>query len=309
MAFDGIMTSIVVRELSEVLTGARIEKVQQPEPDEMILQVHTPARGRKKLLISVSSQAARVHFTERSYENPALPPAFCMLLRKHIQGGKISRVFQRETERIIDMDIETVNELGFSVSKRMTAEIMGKHSNLILADRESGRIIDSIKRISIYVNRYSQILPGLTYADPPSQGKADTLGAPEEAIRAAVDEAMRASGAEPSADPARAADPAYRADLPKALMQRLQGFNAPVAEELCSGELGAGPFESVMEIRRRIESGELRPVVWLAPDGSPKDVHVIPLSVYSGLKRVDFDSLDAALDWFYSNRSDSNKQL
>ncbi|MBQ4371088.1 MAG: NFACT family protein [Firmicutes bacterium] len=308
MAYDGLLTGAVVRELS-CLSGAKIEKVQQPESDEIVLQVHIPGGDRRKLLISVNPQAARVQFSSLPYENPENAPSFCMLLRKHLQGGRISSVSQVETERIVRIGVDTVNELGFSVEKLLIAEIMGKHSNLILADRESGRIIDSIKRISIDVNRYRQILPGLTYADPPSQGKADTLGAPEEAIRAAVDDAIRASGAEPSADPARDADPAYRADLPKALMQRLQGFNAPVAEELCSRELGAGPFESVMEIRRRIESGELSPAVWLAPDGSPKDVHVIPLSVYSGLKRVDFDSMDAALDWFYSNRSDSNKQL
>ena len=168
--FDGLLAGIIARQLNSELTGAKIEKIQQPEPDEIIIQVNSSA-GRKKLLLSVNPQGARVHYTTLPYENPAEPPAFCMLLRKHLQGGRIISISQVDTERIINIDMETVNEMGFSVYKRLIAETMGKHSNLILLDVQSGKIIDSIKRISIDVNRYRQILPGQIYILPPSQDK------------------------------------------------------------------------------------------------------------------------------------------
>ncbi|MBQ4181680.1 MAG: NFACT family protein [Firmicutes bacterium] len=289
MAYDGIMTSIVARELSIQLAGARIEKVQQPEPDEIILQVHTTDWGRKKLLMSVSSQAARVHFTALSYENPALPPAFCMLLRKHIQGGKISRVFQRETERIIDMDIETVNEMGFSVSKRLTAEIMGKHSNLILTDIQTGKIIDAVKHISVDVNRVRQILPGLVYVLPPSQGKLDLNSASEDEIRERI---------------------AQEGSVSKAV----QGFSPSLENQLfgenAAKEDPAGCAAGVIALRDDIRAGRLDPRVYLSSDGSPKDVHGILLKAYAeSLDSRSFETVDEAMDWFYSRRLDSNRVM
>ncbi len=289
MAYDGIMTSIVARELSLQLAGARIEKVQQPEPDEIILQVHTTDWGRKKLLMSVSSQAARVHFTALSYENPALPPAFCMLLRKHIQGGKISRVFQRETERIIDMDIETVNEMGFSVSKRLTAEIMGKHSNLILTDIQTGKIIDAVKHISVDVNRVRQILPGLVYVLPPSQGKLDLNSAGEDEIRERIAQEGSVSRAVQGFSPS--------------LENQLFGENA-------AKEDPAGCAAGVIALRDDIRAGRLDPRVYLSSDGSPKDVHGILLKAYAeSLDSRSFETVDEAMDWFYSRRLDSNRVM
>jgi len=168
--FDGLLAGIIALQLNNDLCGAKIEKIQQPESDEIIMQVNSNS-GRKKLLLSINPQGARVHYTEAPYENPAEAPVFCMLLRKHIQGGRITSVSQIDTERIIFIDVESVNEMGYSVNKRLIAETMGKHSNLILVDIQSGKIIDSIKRISIDVNRYRQILPGQIYVLPPKQDK------------------------------------------------------------------------------------------------------------------------------------------
>jgi len=170
MAFDGLVTRAVALELADKIKYGKIEKVYQPDNDELIFNIHTHT-GNLKLYASCSSSHARVHITHENFENPASPPAFCMLMRKHFSGGRITDIRQRETERIIEIDVETMNELGFSVNKRLIFEIMGKHSNIIALDIESGKIIDCIKRVSIDVNRVRQLLPGKIYEYPPSQGK------------------------------------------------------------------------------------------------------------------------------------------
>ena len=175
MAYDGFMAAAVLHEIKDSLCGAKMEKITQPEPDRIVMQIRT-SEGRKKLLLDVSSPGARVQYTELEQENPAVPPVFCMLLRKHIQGGRITDARQHGMERITELDIETVNEMGYSVNKRLIAETMGKHSNLILLDAESGKIIDSIKRISIDVNRVRQILPGMPYQYPPTGNLANSMG-------------------------------------------------------------------------------------------------------------------------------------
>ena len=170
MAYDGIITYAITKELSCRITLGKIEKVYQPGPEELLIHIHTRS-GNVRLFISCNSQSARVCLTTGTYVNPDQPPTFCMLLRKHLQGGRITEIRQRESERIIEIDIEAQNELGFSVSRRLIVEIMAKHSNIVLVDLESGKIIDSIKRISIDVNRYRQLLPGVIYQYPPEQDK------------------------------------------------------------------------------------------------------------------------------------------
>ena len=312
MPYDGLLTGAVARRLGSDLPGAKIERVQQPDSDEIVLQVHLKDGERKKLLISANPQAARVQYTELSYENPESAPGFCMLLRKHLQGGRISFASQVETERIIRIGIDTVNELGFSSEKILIAELMGKHSNIVLIDSESGKIIDSVKRISIDVNRYRQILPGLIYAAPPSQGKLDTLGAPEELLREALNDAedMAASVCEDPSALDAASLRELREKLVKELSSKLQGFGPSVAEELCSGIPEKTPLQRILEIRRNIESGDLHPAVYTDANGAPKDVHVIPMTIYEGsLERLDFTRPEEALDWYYSHRAESNKRL
>ena len=175
MAYDGLMAAAVLCEIRSQLLTSKIEKITQPETDRIVMQIRTAA-GRKKLMLDVSSSGARVQLTELEFENPDVAPAFCMLLRKHIQGGRIIDVRQRGRERITELDIETVNEMGYSVNKRLIAETMGKHSNLVLTDAQTGKIIDSIKRISIDVNRVRQILPGIVYEYPPVSNLSNQEG-------------------------------------------------------------------------------------------------------------------------------------
>ena len=175
MAYDGLLAKAVCEELAVKLKGAKIEKISQPEHDQIVMQIRT-AEGRVKLLADISSQGSRVQLTENEFENPSEAPAFCMLLRKHVQGGRINSVFQIDRERIIVLEIETVNEMGYSINKKLIFETMGKYSNMILLDAAGDKIIDSIKRISIDMNRYRQILPGLTYVQPPKANLSNALG-------------------------------------------------------------------------------------------------------------------------------------
>lgn len=298
MGYDGIFAGVIARQLAEDLAGSRIEKVMQPEPDQIILQVNTTG-GRKKLLLSASPRSAGVWFTELSYENPQTAPNFCMLLRKHIQGGRISGVHQIETERIIYFDIDAIGEMGYTVSRRLIAESMGKHSNLILIDRESGRILDSIKRISIDVNRFRQILPGLPYVLPPAQGKLNFWDASEEQIAERLEAALAKHG-----------DNASQAPLDKALMSTVQGLGPAAAAELA--ELGNADTLPgiVIKLRRLLESGELSPAVYCAEDGTPREVHIFSMrGLETGCKTERFDTPGQALDYFYSNRRESNRVI
>ena len=170
MAFDGIVTMAICKEIAENITLGKIDKVYQPEPDEIVIHIHTK-NGNRKLYSTVNSMAASLYFIDYNPVNPVQPLPFCMLLRKHIQGSRIVSVEQKGSERIIEISLEVLNELGFTASKKLIFEIMGKHSNIILVDTDTGKVIDSIKRISIDVNRSRQILPGKIYEYPPAQDK------------------------------------------------------------------------------------------------------------------------------------------
>ncbi|TAH61344.1 MAG: fibronectin/fibrinogen-binding protein, partial [Gottschalkiaceae bacterium] len=170
MSFDGVVVKSVVFELYNLLNNGRIEKVHQPEKDELILSIRSN-NANYKLLISASSSNPRVYVTEEAKSNPMTPPMFCMLLRKHIQGGKIIDIYQSSMDRVLYFDIQSLDELGILATKTLIVEIMGKHSNIILIDKYSGKIIDSIKRVPASLSSIRQVLPGLQYIEPPLQDK------------------------------------------------------------------------------------------------------------------------------------------
>jgi len=180
MALDGIVISALTNETNAKLSGGRIDKIHQPERDELIISVRT-FTGAYKLLICANASFPRIHITESKKENPDKPPMFCMLLRKHIGGGKIISVLQEGFERIIKIAVESYDELGFLSVKYLIVEIMGKHSNIILTDAD-GRILDCIFHVDITVSSVRQVLPGLTYEAPPSQGKKNPLDSDKEDI-------------------------------------------------------------------------------------------------------------------------------
>lgn len=169
MALDGLVICALAKETEKKIVGGRIDKIHQPEKNELIISVRT-FDGAYKLLLCANPSFPRFHITDISKENPQKPPMFCMLLRKHIQSGKILYLKQEENERMITIGIESYDELGYLSEKRLIMEIMGKHSNIILTDKDE-KIIDSIFHVDMTVSSVRQVLPGLKYCPPPSQGK------------------------------------------------------------------------------------------------------------------------------------------
>ncbi len=286
MAYDGIITYAAAKELKERIVLGKIEKVYQPGPEDLLVHIHT-ARGNVRLFISCNSQAARVCLTGGSYTNPDQPPTFCMLLRKHLQGGRITALRQKDSERIFEIDIEAQNELGFSVCRRLIVEIMSKHSNIVLIDLESGKIIDSIKRISIDVNRYRQLLPGVVYKYPPAQDKLPFT--------------------EVTAD----------TELPhddRAIMSRIAGISPSISREMLAGcytthdasVISVVPARRLVDILASIDDGSARPRVYVDGEGTPREFHITPLSEFEELSTIYFDTVSECIDYYYSNRVASN---
>ena len=251
MAYDGIITYAAAKELRERIVPGKIEKVYQPGPEDLLVHIHTQ-RGNVRLFVSCNSQSARVCLTEGSYTNPDQPPTFCMLLRKHLQGGRITDVRQKDAERIMEIDIEAQNELGFSVCRRLIVEIMSKHSNIVLVDLETGKIIDAIKRISIDVNRYRQLLPGVVYKYPPAQDKL-----PFNEVTA-------------------------ESELPhddRALMARIAGISPAISREIAED-----PGRRLSEILASVEDGSARARVYIDEKDIPREFHITGLSEFEGLE-------------------------
>jgi len=277
MAFDGIVTMAVASELQSIITTGKIDKVYQPETDELVFNIHTKS-GNVKLFASANSASSRVHLIEDTLPNPPAPLSFCMLLRKHIQGARITDVSQKGSERILEISLETLNELGFTVSKKLIFEIMGKHSNIVLTDIATGKIIDCIKHISIDVNRIRQLLPGVIYQYPPAQDKL-----PFKQI---------------SHDTVLPADS-------KSIQRSVAGISPALAEEIAAHNDKA---EFLLDIMRQTEQNESTPTVYSDDKNSPKEFHIIPLSEYEDVcQKKQFNSISKCLEYFYSNKQSTNK--
>lgn len=212
MAFDGLVVRALAQELNEKLSGARLDKVYQPESDELLLAFHTPT-GAYKVTLSANASIPRVALTEKTKENPMVAPMFCMLLRKHLTSAHLVSVTQPGLERMLVFELETRNELGDQVTKKLIVEIMGRHSNIILAD-ENGRVSDSIKRIDFSVSSKRQILPGLPYEMPPAQDKTNPLACTMEDFLKAL------------------SDFGETERLDKAILSRFAGISPLVAREI-----------------------------------------------------------------------------
>ncbi len=167
MTVDAIILAQVVRELRQRTVTAKIEKVHQPTKDELAFILHTKD-GKKRLVLSADASDARIHITSTSKENPQTAPNFCMLLRKHIAGGRITAVEQHGLERIVKLSVAARDEMGHETSYSVICEIMGKHSNVILVNAE-GKILDALKRVNPEQSRVRQVLPGMKYTLPPCE--------------------------------------------------------------------------------------------------------------------------------------------
>lgn len=184
MALDAVCLQAVVQEIAPQIVGTRIEKIQQPARDQVVLVL----RGNRRLLLCASPNQPRIHLTGLLRDNPSQPPMFCMLLRKHLSGGHIVSVVQAELERVVTLTIEAMDEMGESSRFSLILEAMGRHSNLILCDAE-GRIIECLRRVDFEMSQQRQVLPGLFYHLPPQQEKLSPLEIDEEGFAALLSSA------------------------------------------------------------------------------------------------------------------------
>lgn len=183
MAFDSLVTSNIAETLHQTLTGARVMKVFQPDKHTVLLKLHHQAKGKQQLLLSCHPQSCRLHLTTATYENPAHPAMFCMLLRKYLEGSRIKDFRQMGADRLVEITFSATSEIGDPLQLSLYLEIMGKHSNLIFVNTETNSIIDSLKRVSHQTSRLREVLPGLAYALPPQQNKTPLSNLTEEDLQ------------------------------------------------------------------------------------------------------------------------------
>ncbi len=292
MAFDGLVMAALTTELNSLLIGSKVMKIYQPEPADLLLHLHSAA-GKHRLLMSANPSFARVSLISEIPDNPDSPSAFCMLLRKHLQGGRITKISQPGTERILEISIESANEIGVISEKKLITEIMGKHSNIILIDTESGQILECIKRISANVSRLRQLYPGIKYQYPPMQEKIDLFALTESDLRRIL---------KAHHDPA------------KAIMTGIQGISPGISSYLAQYtdnrefEDGAEAVRLEIEkIRTALHTHGVKPRTYYEL-GSIKDFHVLPLHDYEKYYEiVEHPCVSAAIEAYYAARADSNR--
>ena len=221
MSFDGFFLHHMTEELRRELLGGRIQKINQPFEQELVLQIRSN-RQSHKLLLSAHSVFGRVQLTETTFENPAVPNTFIMVMRKYLQGAVIEAIQQVENDRILEISVSNKNEIGDSVAVTLVIEIMGKHSNIILLDKASGKIIEAIKHVGFSQNSYRTILPGSTYVAPPQTGSLNPFTVGDEKLF----EILQTEDLEP-----------------KRLQQMFQGLGRDTATEL-SGRLTADKLKT-----------------------------------------------------------------
>ena len=283
MSYDGIVTCAMVQELKDKLIMGKIEKVYQPQPDQLLFQIHTTG-GRQRLFVSANAGHSAMYLVDKAPENPDNPPLFCMVLRKHLGAARITDILQHESDRIIEILLETVDELGFNVNRKLIVEIMGKHSNVLLIDIATGKIIDSIKHVGIDVNRARQILPGKLYEYPPSQKKVPFIDVTSEEVEGFISNELQPE---------------------RSLLDNIQGLSPAAAGSMASAD---SPYEWINNVRTSINEGNLNPVVYIKED-KPADFYAVPLTTYeedTAFKILHFDTLSEAAGYFFVNRESSN---
>ena len=294
MAFDGITVAALVQELRDNLTGGRIAKIAQPEPDELLLTIKTPA-GQRKLYISASASLPLIYLTDENKLSPMTAPNFCMLLRKHIGNGRITSISQPRLERIISLHIEHLNELGDLCEKKLIIEIMGKHSNIIFCD-DKDMILDSIKHVSAQMSSVREVLPGRTYFIPDTMEKSDPLSVNEKKFLDTLKEKP--------------------VPLGKAIYTSFTGISPVIAEDICflaglDSQLPASELDedTLLHLFRQfsyymddIRGYHFHPCIYY--DGtSPKDFGAVALSHFSNYTKQEFTSISEVLNTYYATKN------
>ena len=294
MAFDGIVVADLVHEFRNELIGGRIARIAQPETDELLLTIKT-TDGQRRLLISADASLPLIYLTDANKPAPMTAPNFCMLLRKHIGGGRIIDIRQPKLERIIHFTIEHLDELGDLCRKELIVEIMGKHSNIIFCTSD-GKIIDSIKHVSAQMSSVREVLPGREYFIPDTMHKADPLTVDADTFTGLLKEKPM--------------------PVSKAVYTSFTGISPVTAEEIChlAGLDSALPAKEYSEdvlfhlytqftiYFSAIKEGRFTPAIYY--DGrEPKEFAALPLTHFDGYECREYASISEVLSTFYSTRS------
>jgi len=294
MAFDGITIANIVKELKENLLDGRINKIAQPETDELLLTIKTQS-GQKRLYISASASLPLIYLTETNKPSPMTAPNFCMLLRKHINNGRITDITQPKLERIIRFEIEHLDELGDLCKKYLIVEIMGKHSNIIFCN-DNDRIIDSIKHVSAQMSSVREVLPGRDYFIPDTMEKLNPLNV-------SFADFSETLIAKPTG-------------LAKAIYTSFTGVSPVVAEEICyvaGVDSGVTPKELTEDVMvhlykqftlffNDVSSGVFKPQVYYKGN-EPKEFSALPLSHYDNYSNKYYKSMSLLLENYYATKN------
>ncbi len=296
MAFDGVTIANVVHELKKELIGGRLYKIAQPENDELLLTIKTP-QGQKRLCISADASLPLIYLTQTNKQSPLTAPNFCMLLRKHLQNGRITDISQPGLERIIHIGIEHLDEMGDLCHKTLVVEIMGKHSNIIFCN-EDNMIIDSIKHISAAVSSVREVLPGKPYFVVQTLEKLDALNTDYDTFRKTL---------------AGKPQPVF-----KAIYGSFTGISPVLAQELCyrAGIDGERPtaaledtdyktlFQTFARMTSDIKEGRFAPNIAYTGD-RPVEFAALPLTMYTtGADRtVSCESMSELLEHYYAEKN------
>lgn len=293
MALDGFVISNIIYELKEKLIGGRINKIAQPEKDELILTIK--AKETYRLFCSAGAGLPLIYLTADNKANPLVAPNFCMLLRKHLNSARIIDITQPGLERIVNIKIEHLNEMGDLCEKTLVIELMGKHSNIIFID-DNNTVIDSIKRVSGFVSSVREVLPGRTYFIPHTQDKLDpTHFKDDEFITLVSQKPMPIS---------------------KAIYTSLTGFSPLLANEACYRALidATKPANTLSEIELLHLNGTIHRMLSdlnehnftpnIVYDGkTPVEFSCLPLTVYTNMEAVNYSSISEVLEQYYASKN------
>ncbi|MBQ8448056.1 MAG: NFACT family protein [Clostridia bacterium] len=293
MAFDAGFTSAVCAELTELLAGAKVEKVTEPTKDELLIICYKAGKTRK-LFLSANPARARICITEQSFENPKVSPMFCMLLRKHLAGATISAVRQQGFERAVEVDFSAYDEMGFTTTRTIVIEIMGKCSNIMLLD-DKRKILGVMRAVDFTTSGKRQVLPGMTYEAPPAQeGKVLAMNETEAGFTAKAEAFEKSKSAE------------------SFLLANYLGLSPLVTREIAfrAGALGkeigeadkAALFASLKSFCALI-GGERKPTLLLGEEGAPAEYCFFDIEQYgASMAKKNFETLSAMLDEFFGER-------
>lgn len=295
MALDGIVIANIVKELKASLIGGRINKISQPEKDELLITIKGPSRETYRLFLSAGAGMPLIYLTDTAKANPMTAPNFCMLLRKHLNSGRILDIIQPDLERVVLFKIEHMDELGDLRVNNLIIELMGKHSNIILCD-DSMTILDSIKRVNQFMSSVREVLPGREYFIPKTINKLDPL---------TIDFTSFKNNILNKAMP-----------IGKAIYTGITGISPLIANEIChlasidssistsalNEDTGLHLYRNFDKIMNIVKEGVFSPNI-VTSDNGPVEFSSVNLTCYLGYTVLNLSSASEMLETYYATKN------